>query len=76
MNRPLFVINTGGNHIPLKRQYKIQKKILEKKFPLKNIFEIKSDKRNLLSIKSFIFILNIFILLKFIKIYIIIINQY
>ena len=76
MNRPLFVINTGGNHIPLKRQYKLQKKILEKKFPLKNIFEIKSDKRNLLSIKSFIFILNIFILLKFIKIYIIIINQY
>ena len=26
LNSPLFVINTGGNHIPSTRQYKIQKK--------------------------------------------------
>ena len=37
---PLFVINTGGNHNPLIRQNKKQKKILEQKFPFKIKYEI------------------------------------
>ena len=40
LNYPLFVINTGGNHIPLNRQYKIEKKIMQKKFPHPIIYEI------------------------------------
>ena len=41
LNSPLFVINTGGNHIPLDRNYKIQKKIMEKRFPYYVKYEIK-----------------------------------
>ena len=37
---PLFVLNTCGNHIPLNRQNKIQKKVMVKVFSLKTIFEI------------------------------------
>ena len=40
LNSPLFVINTSGNHIPLTRQYKIQKKIIEKRFPFQSKYEI------------------------------------
>ena len=40
LNSPLFVINTGGNHIPLIRQNKKQKKVLEQKFPFKVKYEI------------------------------------
>ena len=39
LNSPLFVINTGGNHRPLNRQYLIQKQIMEKRFFLKNLYE-------------------------------------
>jgi hypothetical protein len=42
---PLFVINTGGNHIPLKRQYKIQKKIMQKQFPCSSIYESYDTKK-------------------------------
>ncbi len=69
LNRALFVINTGGNHQPLKRHYKIQKKIMDKRFPLKNLYEIKKNNKKWVCIKYFKFSLNIFILLKSIKIY-------
>ena len=37
---PLFVINTCGNHIPLNRQNKIQKRVMNKRFYLKTKYEI------------------------------------
>ena len=36
----LFVLNTGGNHIPTNRQFKIQKKIMKKRFPYPTKYEI------------------------------------
>ena len=51
MDSPLFVINTGGNHNPLKRQNKLQKKCLEKRFPINNIYEFIKNNNN---IKEFI----------------------
>jgi len=71
LDSPLFVINTGGNHIPLQRQYKIQKKKMENKFPYKNIFEIKNNpkKANLNNINKFIIkTIHIFIIFTLIKI--------
>ena len=38
---PLFVLNTGGNHIPLKRHYKLQKRIMKKIFPFSTKYELK-----------------------------------
>ena len=48
----LFVINTGGNHIPNKRQFKLQKKIMEKRFPIQTKYEIPiyTRKTNILEI--------------------------
>ena len=71
LNRPLFVINTGGNHIPLKMNYKIEKKIIEQKFSFKNIYEIKinGNTKNYLKIYFFL-ILKLLIIFKLIKIYI------
>ena len=69
LNTALFVINTSGNHIPLTRQYKIQKKIMEKRFPYKTIFEIENFNRkinNQLKIAYF-FLLKIFIIITLIK---------
>lgn len=43
---PLFVINTGGNHEPFSRQNYLQKKIMEKRYPFKTIFEISTKKSN------------------------------
>ena len=40
-NIPLFVINTGGNHIPTYRQKDIFKKIILKRFPFPSKYEIK-----------------------------------
>jgi hypothetical protein len=48
----LFVINTGGNHIPLKRHFNLQSKIMNNKFPFKIIYEINSEQNN----KKYIFI--------------------
>ena len=45
LNKELFVINTGGNHIPLKREYKIQKRIMNKRFPQPTQYEIEIEKR-------------------------------
>ena len=69
-NIPLFVINTGGNHIPLNRQYKIQKKVMEKIFPNPTKYEIhKIKKFNFKYIKNKIKIIYINIILFFLKIY-------
>ena len=45
LNKALFVINTGGNHIPLKREYRIQKRIMNKRFPQPTKYEIEIEKR-------------------------------
>ena len=74
LNMPLFVINIGGNHIPTKRQIKIEKKIMEKKFPFQTEYEIIHYKSN---IKKFIqLILIIFIFLSIVKINIFNVNNY
>ena len=69
----LFVINTGGNHIPLKRNYKIQRKIMNKKYPFQIIYETRSEQKNknfrFIFIHKFInIILKLFIIMIFIKI--------
>ena len=46
LNKDLFVINTGGNHKPLYRDYKIQKKIMSKRFNFDIIYDIKDRKIN------------------------------
>jgi hypothetical protein len=38
LDKNLFVINTGGNHIPLNREYKIQIKIMNKRFKFDIIY--------------------------------------
>ena len=61
---PLFVLNTGGNHIPLNRQNKIQQKVMNKRFFIYTKYEIINEKN-----KDFIIIKNI--LVKAINIFII-----
>ena len=55
LNINLFVLNTGGNHKPLKRQYNFQKKIMEKRFPFQIYFELHkiSNKFFIYAIKFF-----------------------
>lgn len=71
LNFPLFVINTSGNHIPLKRQYIIQRIIMEKRFKYKTIFEtnnnLKMIKNYQLKIK-YIYYLKTFIIILLVKI--------
>ena len=56
LNSVLFVINTGGNHKPLRRQYNAQKKIMMKRFPFQIIFEVKKKYINVnKDIYAFIF---------------------
>ena len=71
LNKPLFVINTGGNHIPLDINYKIEKKIIDKRFPFKNIYEAINGSNNKIYFKKSFFIKNLKILIisKLIKIY-------
>ena len=69
-NKPLFVINTGGNHIPLKRQYKIQKKIMEKLFPYPTKFENYKKNNNYKYIIICLYIIYINIIFIFIKLFI------
>ena len=76
LNKELFVINTGGNHKPTTRQYKLQRKIMEKKFPWKIKYEILNGNNNVLNIKISFMIMKIYIFLKFIKIYIFLILKY
>ena len=70
LNRPLFVINTGGDHIPLYRQYKIQKKLMEKRFPFKNKYEILNYNRNNQHyLNKYLKISKIFFIFKLIRFY-------
>jgi hypothetical protein len=68
---PLFVINTGGNHNPLIRQNKKQKKILEQKFPFKIKYEIINNNKNINlnnnKIKTYCNIFKLFIIINFLK---------
>jgi hypothetical protein len=71
INSPLFVINTGGNHIPLSRHYRLEKKYMEKMFPFEIKYEVKSNLKKLFitKIKLFFILLRFYILsflLKFI----------
>ena len=70
LNSPLFVINTSGNHIPLKRQYEIQKKIMKKHFPCSSIYEIyenSTKKINIYRMKLFGLIFRFLIIFYFLK---------
>ena len=70
LNKPLFVINTAGNHQPSKRQFFLEKKILQKRYPFKSIYEIKTDIIKKSFIKNACFrILKILIIFIIIKIY-------
>ena len=66
LNKELFVINTGGNHFPLKREYKIQKRIMNKRFPQPTQYEIEIEKREY----YYIYFLWSFIITTSIKIFI------
>ena len=67
-NTPLFVINTGGNHNPSIRQYKLQEKIMKKKFCYKTKYEINNNNiDNNLTIKNFFVFIKINIVIIFIK---------
>ena len=74
LNIELFVINTGGNHIPSKRHFNIQSKIMKKKFPYKIRYEIKSEQNNkknlfIISYKFFNIIIKFSIIIIFVKIF-------
>ena len=74
LNKHLFVINTGGNHKPLQRQYNIQRKIMNNRYPFHTIYEVLSVNTNIILNyikKSFYIFLKIFIFFNIIKIYII-----
>ena len=68
LDAPLFVINTGGNHKPSNRHYKIQKKFMEKRYPFQNIFEIRYNKLINIHIIIYKYILKLFIIFNYIKI--------
>ena len=55
---------------PLNRQYKMQKKIMEKLFPYQTIFEIHKKKNNYRYIISRLYIIYINIIFIFIKLFI------
>ena len=67
---PLFVLNTGGNHIPLNRQNKIQQKVMNKRFVINTKYEIINDNnKNCIVIKKILVkTINIFIIIILTKI--------
>ena len=66
LNIPLFVINTCGNNKPSKNEYKIQKYIMEKRFPYPTKYEYIN---NIKTIK-FLFEYYLILIIIIIKIYI------
>lgn len=67
MKESLFVLNIGGNHIPLNRQKKIQVKIMNKRFNLKTKNELINNK-NINFKKILVKTINLFIVISLIKI--------
>lgn len=70
LNSPLFVINTGGSHIPLIRHYKKQKKVLDQIFRFKIKYEIVDCKKiiiNNIIKKTYFNIFKIFTIMFFSK---------
>jgi hypothetical protein len=67
---PLFVLNTGGNHIPLNRQNKIQQKLMNKRFGINTKYEIINDSnKNYIIIKKMLVkTINVFIIIILTKI--------
>ena len=43
LNQTLFVINTAGNHEPFQRQFLLEKKILQRRYPFKTKYEIATN---------------------------------
>ena len=75
----LFVINTGGNHIPSKRHFNIQSKVMKKKYPFRILYEIKSEQNTkkiifIISHKFINIIIKISIIIIFIKIFNFLVN--
>lgn len=70
LNYPLFVINTGGNHIPLNRQYKIQKKVMEKYFNMPTKYEINYQNNIIIknSVIEYLILFKSLIIIFFIKV--------
>jgi len=66
LNRPLFVINTCGNNKPSKNEYKVQKYIMEKRFP----YPTKYEYINHLKTIKFFFVYYLFLIIAIIKMYI------
>ena len=67
-------MNTGGNHIPLNRQNKIQQKVMNKRFCINTKYEIINDRnKNFILIKKILVkTINIFIIIFLTKIILII----
>ena len=65
LDSTLFVLNTGGNHKPTNRQYKIQKKVMEKRFPIPTRYEIIIERKS--NIKMFLIFNILFYILSSIK---------
>ena len=78
MDIPLFVLNTGGNHRPTNQQYKIQKKIMEKRFAFSTKYEIinKSLGKFIIIKEIFLLYLELFIIFTMIKIFFVFYNIY
>ena len=55
--KPLFVINTCGNNIPSKQEYKIQKYIMEKRFPFPTKYEKIYDIKKFSNYSKFFFLI-------------------
>ena len=77
LNRNLFVINTGGNHEPLNRDYQIQKKIMKKRFIFDIIYDIKTDEEKYIKCVKLISkcIIKIYIVFFLLKLYLISFHQ-
>ena len=71
LNCPLYVINIGGNHIPTKRQIKIESKIMEKRYPFSTEYEICNKKDKKVFELFFKIFFNLFIILTFIRIFVV-----
>ena len=66
LNKSLFVINTGGNNIPSLDEYKMQKYIMEKRFPFPTQYEKNKNITIFFSFENYFFILLV-IIKKYIK---------